>query len=203
MQKSFRGDLGLINIPECGCLDFILLVLHRVSQVLPLASLLTLILLPLIDRAEPLVTRVELREDMRLVKCSIIFFVILIENGISFFDFRAIHCETLIFQRTNCLSIGLVQRGMMLGVSLTNGQPIVAVDNYATFLHDAVGALGTRLFHIPDHLLVNTVADSFISSSTLSHVKFAIAIFVKQFGQHKVTVAYDTVTIEVEAEIRA
>ena len=56
-----------------------------------------------------------------------------------------------------CLSIGLVLRGVMLGVSLTNGQPIVAVDNYATFLHDAVGALGTRLFNIPDHLLVNTL----------------------------------------------
>ena len=142
-EHDFRADLRLVNVLEAGCLDLILLVMHSIGQVQPLASLLTLMLLPLVDGAEFLVALVELGEDVWLLSRRLILFEIILEFHIACINVRAVDSLALLTKLAEGPRVRNVLRRVMLGVSFANGQEIIAVDDNTAFLHDTIGALGT------------------------------------------------------------
>jgi len=105
---------------------------------------------------------------------------VLVECYLRCIDFRTTRAETLLFELDESLCLGLVPGGVMLRVGLPDRQEVVSIKDYASLLHNAVRALRARLVYIPDHFLINSIFDSFISGGPFSSTESSIAVFVKK-----------------------
>lgn len=89
---------------------------------------------------------------MRLVLLTL-GFKCLIEN----IDFLSVRITAFLAEVLHIFSTWLDFRQMVLRIGIANAIEVIAVDNDSSFLHNAEGSLHSRLLHIPDHFVVNTL----------------------------------------------
>ena len=92
-------------------------------------------------------------------------------------------------------------RERMSGVSFSNLSEVLSLNYLPSFLHDSID-LWAALLEPPRKVVLESVLDSFHSSSLFFLVQLAVFIFVEVFCHNEVSVAYETVVVQIIRYVR-
>ncbi len=155
LEHRFWCNLGVLNAGQSWSIDFIFLVLDCVSQPNIFAGILPILLEPLLDWGEArLVSFAKFGIDIGLFVWLLIFLTLLLKCRVESINFLSVRSVAFLAELFHCSSIWSDFGQRMLRVSSSNVIKVIAIDDHATLLHDAEWALRSRLFHIPNHLVI-------------------------------------------------
>lgn len=87
-------------------------------------------------------------------------------------------------------------RQRMNGVSSSNLSEVFSLNHLSSFLHDSID-LWPTLLESPGEIILESILDSFQSSSFFFLIQLSVFVFVEVFCHYEISVANETVVVQI------